>query len=71
MTPIVTTVHELQVVDLDIPVTAHDIPVDYIVTPKRVIKTDTKHKKPTGILWSYLTQDKIATVPIIQTLSVG
>jgi len=71
MTPIVTTVHELQVVDFDIPVTPHDIPVDYIVTPKRVIKTDTKHKKPTGILWSYLTQDKIATVPIIQTLSVG
>src|SRR5439155_14764975 len=32
-TPIVTTVHDLQVLDEELPVLPHDIPVDYIVTP--------------------------------------
>ncbi|MDI6826746.1 MAG: 5-formyltetrahydrofolate cyclo-ligase [Candidatus Aenigmarchaeota archaeon] len=38
-TPLVTTVHEVQIVE-KIPRESHDIIVDYIVTPENIIKTD-------------------------------
>ena len=37
-TPVVSTVRELQVVDDPIPMTAHDVPLDLVVTPDRVIR---------------------------------
>ncbi|HYZ52722.1 MAG TPA: 5-formyltetrahydrofolate cyclo-ligase [Streptosporangiaceae bacterium] len=36
-TAIVTTVHDLQVVDEELPEAEHDFRVDFIVTPQRVI----------------------------------
>jgi len=36
-TPIVTTVHEIQIID-KVPIEAHDKPINMIVTPKRVIR---------------------------------
>src|SRR5215470_3638150 len=41
-TPIITTVHDIQVLDEDLPVLVHDIPVDYVITPTKVIETHTK-----------------------------
>nr|XP_019790650.1 methenyltetrahydrofolate synthase domain-containing protein isoform X6 [Tursiops truncatus] len=52
-TPVVTIVHDCQVVD--IPETLledHDLTVDYILTPTRVITTGCERPKPTGIVWS-------------------
>src|SRR5207244_3919581 len=37
-TSIITTVHALQVIDDDLPMTEHDIPLDYIITPDETIK---------------------------------
>ncbi|NP_001124842.1 methenyltetrahydrofolate synthase domain-containing protein [Pongo abelii] len=51
-TPVVTIVHDCQV--MDIPeelVEEHDITVDYILTPTRVIATGCKRPKPMGITW--------------------
>lgn len=56
-TPVVTTVHELQIVDY-IPMTRHDVPVDYIFTPRRTIKTDTPFPKPRGIYPEELPREK-------------
>ena len=36
-TPIITTVHEMQIID-NIPTEAHDKKINMIVTPKRVIR---------------------------------
>ena len=36
-TPIVTTVHPLQVIDDRIAMRAHDVPVDFLITPDHVI----------------------------------
>lgn len=47
--PVATTVHEVQITS-DVPIEEHDVPVDYIVTPKRVIKTKTMHPKPKGMM---------------------
>lgn len=53
-TTIATTVHELQVVDHQIPMEKHDVPIDYVVTPERAIKTKTSYQKPRGIEWNIL-----------------
>jgi len=67
-TPIITTVHDLQVIDEAVPVFPHDIPVDYIVTPDSTINTHTKLPRPKGIYWEHLPEDKIAAIPYLQDL---
>jgi len=64
-TPIITTVHDIQVVD-NIPMAEHDMPIDIIVTPTKIIRTNTKYKKPKGILWEHLTKEKIEQIPLIK-----
>lgn len=67
-TPIVTTVHPLQIVDEDIPMLPHDIPVDFIITPDGIIPTERAFPKPTGILWDWLEPQKLTSVPILKKL---
>jgi 5-formyltetrahydrofolate cyclo-ligase len=67
-TAIVTTVHDLQVVDEELPVLPHDIPVDYIVTPNSVIETHTRLRRPKGIYWKYLNDEKIDAIPYLKAL---
>jgi len=50
-TPVLTTVHELQVLNERIPMTSHDVPLDLIITPRRVIRTRRRRPKPAGIVW--------------------
>lgn len=67
-TPVVTTVHELQVVETEIGVEPHDVPLDVIVTPDRIIETHTPFDRPEGIDWSRLSDDRIAEIPILDRL---
>lgn len=67
-TVLVTTVHPLQVVDEPLPETAHDFRVDLIVTPHEVIRCG-ERRRPPGILWEHLRQDKIAEVPALADLA--
>jgi 5-formyltetrahydrofolate cyclo-ligase len=66
----VTTVHELQLLAAGtIPVTGHDVPVDVIVTPERVITCAGGHQRPAaGICWADLTEEKIAAIPLLAAL---
>jgi 5-formyltetrahydrofolate cyclo-ligase len=68
-TPVVTTVHELQVVDDGIPMTAHDVPLDLVVTPERVIRTRRRSAKPAGILWDELSEAQLADMPALARLA--
>jgi len=70
-TPVVTTVHDLQVLDEKVPVLVHDIPVDVIVTPTRVIHTHTELPRPRGIYWNYLTNEKIDEIPYLKQLRLS
>src|SRR5437870_1155827 len=65
-TPVLTTVHELQVVDEAIPMTDHDVSVDIIVTPARTIRTRGRRAKPRGIHWHELTPERIAAMPVLR-----
>jgi 5-formyltetrahydrofolate cyclo-ligase len=66
-TVIVTTVHDLQVLDEDLPETSHDFRVDVIVTPTEVIRTKARRKKGT-IAWDELTDDQIQAIPALGQL---
>ena len=63
----VTTVHELQVCAAGtIPLTGHDVPLDFIVTPERVIDCRRDGPRPAaGIRWDDLTEEKIAAIPLL------
>ena len=63
-TTIVTTVHELQLVDEGLPETEHDFRVDVIVTPETVLRTR-RRRRPPGILWDHLDAEKRAAIPVL------
>lgn len=65
-TPIVTTVHDLQLVDATVSVEPHDIPLDVIATPTQLLRTDTDYEKPAGIIWDDLSDDRIEEIPVLQ-----
>ncbi len=57
-----------QVTDIpDTLIENHDIVVDYIVTPTKVIECEHR-KKPSGIIWSKITREKLQQVPILKKL---
>ena len=69
-TVIATTVHELQVLPAgSVPTTDHDLHVDLVVTPDRVLRCP----RPAGrarpaLRWDELTEAKIAAIPLLQRL---
>ncbi|NWX23468.1 MTHSD protein, partial [Aegotheles bennettii] len=71
-TPVVTIVHDCQVVDIAEELLGdHDLTVDYILTPTRTIKTNCKRPKPQGIIWSkasYLCYEILEKIPILKSL---
>jgi 5-formyltetrahydrofolate cyclo-ligase len=66
MTPIITSVHPLQVVNEQIPMTGHDIPLTAIVAPHEVIETGTTIPRPQGIYWKMLPKEKIDEIPVLR-----
>ncbi|XP_047566951.1 methenyltetrahydrofolate synthase domain-containing protein isoform X4 [Lutra lutra] len=68
-TPVVTIVHDCQVVDIpEALLEDHDLTVDYILTPTRVIATGCEHPKPTGIIWSKISCEVMGKIPILRSL---
>lgn len=68
-TPVATTVHELQLLEPGtIPTTGHDVPLDRIVTPDRVVETEVSRDRPAGIDWNELTNEKIDAIPLLRRL---
>jgi 5-formyltetrahydrofolate cyclo-ligase len=69
-TAVVTTVHELQVVPAGtVPTTSHDLHVDLVVTPERVLRCPRpRGRKLPRLDWSELTEEKVAAIPLLQRL---
>ena len=65
-TPVVTTVHGIQMLDDEVPVAPHDVPMDVIATPERTIETDTPYDRPTGIDWAALPGERIDEIPVLR-----
>ncbi|XP_037062208.1 methenyltetrahydrofolate synthase domain-containing protein isoform X1 [Peromyscus leucopus] len=68
-TPVVTIVHDCQVVDIpEALLEDHDLTVDYIITPTRVIATGCARPKPTGIIWSKVSCEMLTKIPVLRSL---
>ncbi|HVW31015.1 MAG TPA: 5-formyltetrahydrofolate cyclo-ligase [Acidimicrobiia bacterium] len=69
-TIVVTTVHEVQVLPAgEIPTAGHDVPLDFIVTPDRVIEIPRRRPRVDGaIRWDELTEEKIEAIPLLGRL---
>ena len=65
-TPLVTTVHDLQIVSI-IPIQENDVPVDIIVTPSRVIRCP-KRPRPKGVIWSMVSREMMEAIPVLKDL---
>ena len=66
-TPVMTTVHPVQVVEGLIPMTRHDIALDYIATPEEAVRCQRAYPRPEGVYWDELGV-KIDEVPILAKL---
>ncbi|MGE5057888.1 MAG: 5-formyltetrahydrofolate cyclo-ligase [Betaproteobacteria bacterium] len=66
-TAIVTSLHPLQIVEEQIPMTEHDIPLSAIVTPTEVIEIKASFPRPKGIYWKLLPEEKMAEIPALKT----
>lgn len=62
-TTVATTVHESQVVEAA-PVERHDVPMDVVATPERVVETATPHDRPDGVDPA-LAGDRVAEIPVL------
>ena len=72
-TVIVTTVHERQVLATgSVPTTDHDLHVDVVVTPDRVLRCPRPADRSRPALrWDELTDEKIAAIPLLRRLRPG
>jgi 5-formyltetrahydrofolate cyclo-ligase len=68
-TTVATTVHGRQVVaDRAVPAPEpHDVPMDLVVTPERVIETGAEGR-PDGVDWE-LAADRVAEIPLLGRLA--
>ncbi|XP_066925915.1 methenyltetrahydrofolate synthase domain-containing protein-like [Clytia hemisphaerica] len=74
-TIVATTVHDSQVLSpTDLPISlmkCHDLPVDIIVTPTRVINVRKKLIKPSGgVHWDLVTENQLENIPILKRLKL-
>lgn len=67
-TPVITTVHPMQVLEEPLPLTHHDVPMDYVVTPDETIICPGGLPRPAGIYWDDLDDAKIAQIPLLKKL---
>ncbi|MFQ5667273.1 MAG: 5-formyltetrahydrofolate cyclo-ligase [Candidatus Binatia bacterium] len=65
-TPILTTVHPLQIIGDRVPMRGHDVPVDFVVTPVQVIAAPSLHPRPRGVIWEILHEDKLLSIPLLR-----
>jgi 5-formyltetrahydrofolate cyclo-ligase len=66
-TIVVTTVHDRQVLPLGtVPTTGHDLHVDVVVTPERVLRCPrSRNWALPRLRWDELTDEKIAAIPLL------
>ncbi len=68
-TPIVTTVHPIQVVaDSYLPMLSHDWKLTWIVTPDEAIETKFNRPQPTGLEWDKVLPEQWEQIPVLRKL---
>ena len=73
-TPVITTVHPMQVLDEELPWTQHDVPLNFVITVDEVIRCVGDRERvprPQGIYWEDLDERKIRSIPLLVKLREG
>lgn len=65
--PIATNVHDLQILD-DLPRDPHDLTLDIIATPTKLIRVEKTLRRPKGIIWELLDESKMREIPLLSRL---
>ena len=65
-TVIATTLHPIQILRENLPMTDHDLPVDLIATPRAVVEVEHDYQRPRGIMWNHLQPPQIHEIPILE-----
>lgn len=69
-TPVVTTLHPAQLIETGaIPMLPHDQSLDLIALPDRLIRCERAHRRPRGVRWNDLDDDKLAAIPVLARLA--
>jgi 5-formyltetrahydrofolate cyclo-ligase len=63
---VATTVHPIQILRENLLMTAHDIPVNVVATPRAAIEVDGAYPRPRGILWDHLQPPQIHEIPVLE-----
>ncbi|ADD06276.1 thiamine metabolism protein [Natrialba magadii ATCC 43099] len=68
-TPVATTIHERQLLTSaeaeGLEVGDHDVPMDLVVTPGRVVRPG-GGEKPDGLDWECLSEERLAEIPVLE-----
>jgi 5-formyltetrahydrofolate cyclo-ligase len=67
-THVATTLHPIQILREHLMMTAHDLPVDLVATPRAVVEVDRVYDRPRGILWDHLQPPQIHEIPILERM---
>jgi 5-formyltetrahydrofolate cyclo-ligase len=65
---VITSVHSLQLITERIDRKRHDFTVNIILTPDEILRCPTDRKRPKGIYWKDLSQEKIEEIPALMQL---
>ena len=69
VTPVVSTVHPLQLVgDEQLTMEEHDTPLDWVITPDGATPTHTRYPQPGKLDWTRLQPDQYESIPFLKTL---
>jgi 5-formyltetrahydrofolate cyclo-ligase len=68
-TPLVTTVHDVQLVEEVFETAPYDLPLDCVVTPTKTVRIRRLREKPRGLYWNLITPEKIREIPVLQEMS--
>jgi len=67
-TTVATTVHPIQIVRQHLMMTAHDLPVDLVATPRAVVELERQYERPRGILWDHLQPPQLREIPVLERM---
>jgi 5-formyltetrahydrofolate cyclo-ligase len=67
-TPVITTIHDEQLIEEDLDAERHDVPVDVICTPTQTIRTTPAVEKPTRLFWDSLEAKQVESMPVLERL---
>lgn len=66
---IADVVHDCQLIDIDVASAAHDVPVDWVITPTRTVRVPVPGRAPGRVFWDLLRGTGLESVPPVMELA--